>query len=225
MIKVKVFAVNPFREVTYIVSDDKTGETAIIDAGFETEVEIDRFNDYISRHNLKVTLAVNTHLHVDHILGVSYVIDKYNVPFAANSKDSYLLKGAKTSARMFGMNLLLPIVDKIDIDLDKEKVIKLGESTLEIIDTPGHTKGGVVIFERESQSLFTGDTIFKGSIGRTDLEGGDYDELMGSIIENILPLGPDITIYPGHGDHSTLAYEISHNPFISEVLRNEINYK
>lgn len=225
MIKVKVFAVNPFREVTYVISDVDTGESVVVDAGMQTEAELERFDDYIAKNNLKIILAINTHLHVDHILGVSYIKEKYGVEFGASGKDTPLLKAANTSARMLGMIPSLPFVESIDIDLDEVEDIKFGNSKLEIISSAGHTKGGLVFFERESKMLFTGDTLFKGSIGRTDLQGGDYQELMTSIIDNILPLGREVTVYPGHGDHTTLAEEVLYNPFISEVLKGEVNYK
>lgn len=225
MIKVKVFAVNPFREVTYVVSDVETGESVVVDAGMQTETELERLDDYIVKNNLKIMLAINTHLHVDHILGVSYIKQKYGVEFAASGKDAPLLKAASTSARMLGMVPAFPFVESIDIDLDEVKDIKFGNSKLEVIASPGHTKGGLVFFERESKMLFTGDTLFKGSVGRTDLEGGDYAELMTSIIDNILPLGREVVVYPGHGDHTTLAEEVLYNPFISEVLKGEVNYK
>lgn len=225
MIKVKVFAVNPFREATYVVSDTETNEAVVIDAGMQIDKEFERFDEYVTKQGLKIVAAINTHLHVDHIVGVSYVITKYNVPFLASGKDVKLLNAAMTSARMFDMIPPLPFVDKIDTDLDTLKEVKFGNTSLEIIPTPGHTKGGVVFFHRESQTMFTGDTLFKGSIGRTDLEGGDYDELMNSIIKNILPLGREVTIYPGHGDHSTLADEVLYNPFIAEVIKGEVNYK
>ena len=225
MIKVKIFAVNLFREATYIVIDENTKEAVVIDCGLQTETEIERFDEFVAKNNLKIVLCVNTHLHVDHILGISYIQEKYGVKLAASGQDAHLLKGASTAARMYGMEPTLPFVNSVDIDLDKIENIKFGDSLLEIIATPGHTKGGVSLFEKESKTLFTGDTLFKGSIGRTDLETGNYNELMTSIIDNILPLGPDVTIYPGHGDHSTLAEEIHSNPFISEVLKGEVNYK
>lgn len=224
MIKVKVFAVNPFREVTYVVTDEVTKEAVVIDSGLLSEKEIERFDDYIEKQGIKLVAAVNTHLHVDHILGVSYVLEKYNIPFAASSKDAPLLKAAHTSARMFQMVPKLPFVSKLDLDLTETKTITFGESTLEVIDTPGHTKGGVCLYNSDSKVLFTGDTLFKGSIGRTDLEGGDYDELMRSIFNNIIPLGGDVTVFPGHGDHSTLAQEAQHNPFLTDVLNGEVNY-
>ncbi len=224
MIKVKAFAVNPFREVTYLVIDEATKKAVVVDSGLMTQLEIERFDDYVSRHEVDIILAINTHLHVDHIIGVSYIMDKYGVQFAASKQDEPLFKASRKSAVMFDMSPALPFVNSVDIDLDEQKIISFGESELEVIATPGHTKGGVVFFHRDSKTLFTGDTLFKGSIGRTDLLGGDYDELMNSIIGNILPLGGDVTIYPGHGDHSTLTEEVTHNPFISEVLKGEVNY-
>lgn len=225
MIKIKVFAVNTFREATYVVSDEATKKAIVIDSGIFTEKETERFNEYIRKNELQLVMAVNTHLHVDHILGVSLVQALYNIPFAGNSKEAKLLKAAHTSARMFNMVPALPFVDKIDLDLNDVKVIVFGDSELEVIDTPGHTVGGVSLYHRESKTLFTGDTLFKGSIGRTDLEGGSYPELMNSIITKIIPLGGEVTIYPGHGDHSTLAEEVQSNPFITDVLNNEVSCK
>ncbi len=222
MITVKAFAVNPFREVTYLVICSETKEAVVIDSGLLTVKEIERFDDYVARHEINIVKAVNTHLHIDHIIGVTHILDKYNVPFAASKRDEPLFKGSRTSSIMFGMQPLQPIVNKLDIDLDEVDSIPFGATQLKVIKTPGHTRGGVVLFHEESKTLFTGDTLFKGSIGRTDLEGGDYNILMSSIIDNILPLGGDVTIYPGHGDHSTLADEVLHNPFISEVINGEV---
>ncbi|MEG2759093.1 MAG: MBL fold metallo-hydrolase, partial [Rikenellaceae bacterium] len=106
----------------------------------------------------------------------------------------------------------------IDIDLSKVEEVKFGNTTLRVIKTPGHSLGGVCFFEPESHTLFSGDTLFKGSIGRTDLPGGDYSQIMSSILTKIVPLGKDVTIYPGHGDHTTLSDELMYNPFITDVL-------
>ena len=113
----------------------------------------------------------------------------------------------------------------IDIDLDGEESIKFGDTTLKIISTPGHTPGHVALLEPEAGVLFTGDTLFRESIGRTDLPGGDYSWIMHSIIDNLLPLGDEVKIYPGHGEDSTIGHESMYNPFVVEVLNNEINYK
>lgn len=223
MIKIKVFAVNPFREVTYVVSDDTTSECVIIDAGASEDSERRRIEDYISSNNLHPVMLINTHCHIDHILSVNYFKKLYEVPFAASSDDNVVLASAENSARMFGMPFDKDSTPEIDIDLKEHTKIKFGKSAFIIMFTPGHTAGGVCFYDVESKSLFTGDTLFNGSIGRTDLPTGDYDALMDSIITKILPLGGDVTIYPGHGNHSTLAHEVSYNPFISEVLNSQVN--
>ena len=116
-------------------------------------------------------------------------------------------------------------VPEIDIDLDKCDELKFGNTTLRVIKTPGHTPGHVSLYDEGTKSLFTGDTLFRESIGRTDLPGGDYSWIMRSILEQLVPMGDDVTIYPGHEGESTIGHEVLYNPFIVEVLNNEINYK
>jgi glyoxylase-like metal-dependent hydrolase (beta-lactamase superfamily II) len=128
------------------------------------------------------------------------------------------------SAELFGVRAG-DLPETIDIDLDSEKKIKFGQTELEIISTPGHTPGHVALYEPEAKVLFTGDTLFRESIGRTDLPGGDYSWIMRSIIDNILPLGDEVKIYPGHGEDSTIGHESMYNPFVVEVLNDEVNYK
>ena len=116
-------------------------------------------------------------------------------------------------------------VPAIDIDLDKMDEIAFGATKLRVIKTPGHTPGHVSLYNEEQKVLFTGDTLFRESIGRTDLPGGDYSWIMTSILEQLVPLGDDVEFYPGHGDKSTIGHETLYNPFVTEVLNNEINYK
>lgn len=224
---IKIFAVNPFREVTYVVSDDATKECVIIDCGAQEQFEFDRITDYIERSSLKPVMAINTHAHVDHILGIKYITEKYNIPFALNSLDIPTLKLAPHSATMFGLASEKFVAPEIDIDLKDKTEIVIGQTVIQIIPTPGHTSGGVSFYIEKSGDLFTGDTLFQGSIGRTDLPTGDYDELMKSIIFKLLPLGKDreVVVYPGHGNHTTLASEVTQNPFISEVLNDQVNPK
>lgn len=224
---IKIFAVNPFREVTYVVSDEATKECVIIDCGAQEQFEFERIADYIQNASLKPVMAINTHAHIDHILGVKYITEKYNIPFALSSLDLPTLELASHSAAMYGLTDEKFVAPKINIDLKDRTVIKFGQTVLKIIPTPGHTSGGVSFFNEKSGELFTGDTLFQGSIGRTDLPTGDYDQLMKSIIFNLLPLGKDreVTVFPGHGNHTTLATEVTSNPFISEVLNDEVNPK
>jgi glyoxylase-like metal-dependent hydrolase (beta-lactamase superfamily II) len=214
---------NPIQENTYIIWDD-TLEAAVIDAGNMNERENEVLAKFIADNGLKPKYALNTHGHFDHLLGVDFLREKYGAQLAMSSKDEFLLKGASVSAELFGVKAdALP--EAIDVDLEGKESIKFGNTELKIIPTPGHTPGHVAFFEPESKVLFTGDTLFRESIGRTDLPGGDYSWIMRSIIENILPLGDDVKIYPGHGDTSDLGHESMYNPFVVEVINNEVNYK
>lgn len=214
---------NPIQENTYIIWDD-TLEAAVIDAGNMNERENEVLAKFIADNGLKPKYALNTHGHFDHLLGVDFLREKYGAQLAMSSKDEFLLKGASVSAELFGVKAdALP--EAIDVDLEGKESIKFGNTELKIIPTPGHTPGHVAFFEPQSKVLFTGDTLFRESIGRTDLPGGDYSWIMRSIIENILPLGDDVKIYPGHGETSDIGHESMYNPFVVEVINNEVNYK
>jgi glyoxylase-like metal-dependent hydrolase (beta-lactamase superfamily II) len=209
------FVFNPIAENTYVVWDE-TGEAAVIDAGAYSEAENRRLDDFLSEHNLKPVLAVNTHGHFDHATGVPHLKRTYGVKFAAHGGDGFLLENAVASASVFGVKISeLP---SIDVDLAGMRQIKFGNTELEIIHTPGHTPGHVCLFEPRGRVVFTGDTLFADSIGRTDLPGGDYSWIMKSIIEKILPLGGDVRVLPGHGGDTTIGQESASNPFITEVL-------
>ena len=215
------FVFNPIQENTYIVWDESK-ECIIIDAGNMSAREDRVLADFIEEQGLKPVLAVNTHCHFDHILGVEFLKTTYGMKFAASSADLELLKSGRASGAMFGMELgALP--EAIDIDLAELEEVKFGNTTLRVIATPGHSKGCVSLYHEESKSLFTGDTLFRESIGRTDLPGGDYPTIMQSILKKILPLGDEVVVYPGHGDKSNIGHESLYNPFVVEVLNNEVN--
>ncbi len=221
---IKIFAVNPFREVTYILSDD-TKECVIIDCGAVEQFEFDRIYDYIQSNDLKPVMAINTHAHIDHILGVDKLCKHYSIPFAMSSSDNITLDNALKSAAMYGLNVGDFVSPVIDIDLKDMSEVTFGSTTLKVIPTPGHTSGGVSFYDESARALFTGDTLFQGSIGRTDLPTGDYDELMSSIVSQIIPLAndEDVTVYPGHGNHTMLSREIVANPFVAEYIAGSIN--
>jgi glyoxylase-like metal-dependent hydrolase (beta-lactamase superfamily II) len=219
--EIKRFVFNPFRENTYVVWDD-TKECIIVDAGNMVAGENRILGEFIAAHNLKPQMAVNTHGHFDHTQGVEWLKQEYGAQFACSSKDQFLIDST-SGGMVYGLKC--NTVPAVDLDLDAVESIKFGNTTLRIIKTPGHTPGHVVLYDEESKSLFTGDTLFKESIGRTDLPGGDYSWIMRSILEQIVPLGDDVTIYPGHEDSSTIGHETLYNPFITEVLNNEVNYK
>lgn len=219
--EIKRVVFNPFRENTYLVWD-ATNEAIVIDAGNMSESENAMFKELISSLGVKPVMAVNTHGHFDHTQGVKWLKEEYGVEFACSSKDKFLID-ASSGGMVYGLKC--NEVPEIDVDLDVNDVVSFGDTQLRVIKTPGHTPGHVVLFNEKERVLFTGDTLFKESIGRTDLPGGDYSWIMKSILEEVVPLGDDVVIYPGHEDSSTIGHETLYNPFITEVLNNEINYK
>ena len=220
--KIACLTFNPIQENTYLLWDD-TSECVVIDAGNSSPREDAALDDFIARHGLKPVLAANTHGHFDHTLGVEHLKQRYGIPFALSSKDRFLVDNAATSGSVFGVRI--GAMPSTDIDLEQQQEIRFGQTRLQILRTPGHTPGHVAFYEPESKSLFTGDTLFRESIGRTDLPGGDYSWIMRSILDSLLPLGEEVHVYPGHGPETTIGHETLYNPFIVEVLNDEVNYK
>lgn len=222
MLKIACLPFNPIQENTYVLWDE-TNECVVIDAGNSSPREDAALDNFIAEHGLKPVLATNTHGHFDHTLGVEHLKQRYGIPFALSSKDAFLLENAATSGSIFGVKVgAMPTVER---DLDGEQEIRFGKTTLRVLRTPGHTPGHVAFFDEGSKSLFTGDTLFRESIGRTDLPGGDYSWIMRSILDVLVPLGDEVHVYPGHGPESTIGHEVLYNPFIVEVLNEEVNYK
>ena len=222
MIKIGVLPFNPFQENTIVISDE-TGECIVVDAGNYNAQENAALSKYISDNGLKPVMAVNTHGHVDHMLGVNHVKETYGVPFAIHGKDKFLIESAPTHGAIYGFQV--DKVPTVDIDLEGQEELKFGNTTFRIIETPGHTPGHIALYNPENKLLLTGDTLFRESIGRTDLPGGDYSWIMRSILDKLIPLGDEVRFYPGHGMESTIGHETLYNPFVTEVLNNEINYK
>lgn len=222
MLKIACLPFNPIQENTYVLWDE-TNECVVIDAGNSSPREDAALDNFIAEHGLNPVLAANTHGHFDHTLGVEHLKQRYGIPFALSSKDAFLLENAATSGSIFGVKVgAMPTVER---DLDGEQEIRFGKTTLRVLRTPGHTPGHVAFFDEGSKSLFTGDTLFRESIGRTDLPGGDYSWIMRSILDVLVPLGDEVHVYPGHGPESTIGHEVLYNPFIVEVLNEEVNYK
>lgn len=210
---------NPFQENTYVLWDD-SGEAVIVDAGNYTDRESESLRNFIQEKGLKPVLAVNTHGHVDHMLGVLKVKEMYGVPFALHPADRFLIESAATHGAMYGFKV--DAVPSVERELADGEEIVFGNTRLQVILTPGHTPGHIALYEPQSKTLLTGDTLFKESIGRTDLPGGDYGWIMKSIIDRLLPLGEEVTIHPGHGAASTLGHEMRYNPFITEVMEGDV---
>ncbi len=222
MVKIVALSFNPFGENTYVVSDE-SGECVIVDAGNYSAAEDAALARYVADNGLRPVAAINTHGHIDHILGVDYAKDTFSVPFAVHGEDNFLVESAPMHGRLYGFELAAAPVP--DIDLSQQDEVRFGNSVLQIIHTPGHTPGHVCFFDAGGRQLLTGDTLFRESIGRTDLPGGDYSWIMRSILDRIIPLGDDVKVFPGHGPATTIGHETLYNPFITEVLGGEVNYK
>jgi glyoxylase-like metal-dependent hydrolase (beta-lactamase superfamily II) len=211
MIKIETFVYNPFSENTYLLYDG-SGECIIIDAGCEAQVEKDEITAYIEEKGLKPVKLVNTHCHVDHILGVSFLAKKYDLPFYFHEAEKVLFAHSKTQAEYFGLKLELP-PEPAGYIKDGDR-ISFGDSCLEAIHIPGHSPGGILLHDPDQKNLISGDVLFQQSIGRTDLPGGDYDSLVGGIKSRILVLDPQTVVYPGHGPTTTIGEEKAGNPFL-----------
>ncbi|BDQ02111.1 MBL fold metallo-hydrolase [Ignavibacterium sp.] len=215
MLKIHSFEFNPFNENTYLLWDDETKETAIIDPGCYDEFEKSELKNFIEEQNLIPKLLINTHCHIDHILGVSFIKENYDVIYLIPEKDLPLHKNASSQGQMFGFDLEeLPEPDEF---ITEEKIIRLGQEELKPLFTPGHTAGEYCFYSEKNKICITGDVLFHQSIGRTDLWGGDYDTLIQSIRTKLLTLPDDTRIFPGHGIDSTIGIERKQNPFLTNI--------
>lgn len=212
MIQVQSFVFNPFQENTFILFDE-TKEAIIVDAGCFTSNEENMLNSYLAEYKLKPVKTVNTHCHVDHIVGVNYVKNTFNIPFFASKPEEYFVASSVQQAAMFGLNLDKP--PKIDSYITEGDTVGFGNSSLKVISVPGHSAGSIALYAEEEQFIIVGDVLFDGSIGRTDLPGGDYGTLINSIKNKLMTLPGNVRVFPGHGPVTTIKKEYDTNPFLN----------
>ncbi len=213
MIHLEKFVFNSFGVNTYILHDE-TGECIITDPANYDKEEDEKLLHYIKQNNLTPVIHLNTHCHIDHVLGIHFLKTKFNIPFHAHSEEMDLLGKAPVMGDLFGFNVKpLP---KPDNYLNHNDIITFGDSALRAIHVPGHSRGSIAYYSKKNSFLLTGDALFSGSIGRTDLPGGDFDTLITSIRNNLFSLPPETTIWPGHGESSTIGYESENNPFFND---------
>ena len=215
MLKLESFVFNPFAENTYVVYDDDTKECVIIDPGCANAGEENQLFGFIDSHRLKPLRVVNTHGHIDHILGNAAIKRRYGTEVAAHPDTKSDFGQAKRHAAWLGLRPEGQVdIDLPDLDLKDGEIIKVGESTLEVICTPGHAQGSVSLYAEIEGWVFTGDALFCRSIGRTDLAGGDFAQLITSIRERLFRLPDDTTVFPGHGESTTIFDEQRYNMFL-----------
>ena len=211
--RVKRFEFNMLPVNTYVVWDEETGEAAIIDAGCYYPKECETLKTFIEEEGLTVKHLLNTHLHFDHIFGNGYVYRQYGLKTCAHRDDEDWLMDAPKRTRMFGLAFPDQPVP-IGAYLEEGDEVAIGRSCLKPIHVPGHSKGSLVFYSEKDGCMFVGDVLFQGSIGRTDLPGGDYGTLIDGICNKLLVLPDNTVVYPGHGEPTTIGHEKEYNYYL-----------
>jgi glyoxylase-like metal-dependent hydrolase (beta-lactamase superfamily II) len=214
MLTVNQLVFNPFEENTYIIVDKDTRHGVVVDPGMFNARELQEFDDYVRDNNILLDMIVNTHLHLDHSFGINHVKQTYGVKLAAHAADAALGAAIAEQGMRFGFGKRNDSPVEIDVPIAHGDTVAVGGSELQVLHTPGHTPGGVALYASADGFALVGDSIFRGSIGRTDLPGGSEQQLIDSIHANILTLPADTILLPGHGPHTTVATERSHNPYL-----------
>jgi glyoxylase-like metal-dependent hydrolase (beta-lactamase superfamily II) len=209
---IKRFVFNPFQVNTYVISDD-SGDCVIVDGACSDDKELGVLKDYLSSEGLTPVMLLNTHVHIDHIIGNYDICKTFDIPLAAHRDCERFIQGSSIHAEAFGLKMTGR--KDIDIYLDENTPVKFGNTVLEVFDTPGHMDGSVCFYNREDNYVITGDVLFYQSIGRTDLETGDYDKLKKSIWSKLFTLDDKTVVYPGHGPETTIGAEKVGNPFVA----------
>jgi hydroxyacylglutathione hydrolase len=207
---IKTFTFNPFAENTYVLYDNSNA-AVIVDPGCSTPAEVKELTDFIEKEGLKVVKVLNTHGHIDHVLGNYAITNKYNVALATHKKDLDTLRSVVAYAPSYGF---ANYHEQLPSEwLSEGEPFTFGNTTLEIRFAPGHAPGHTVFYHAASKACIGGDVLFNRSIGRTDLPGGDYETLIKSIHEQLFTLPDDTVVYPGHGPTTTIGEEKKLNPF------------
>lgn len=212
MIQIKSFAFNPYQENTYILHDD-TLECVIIDPGMYTGEEQNAFLKYIADNNLKPVLLLNTHCHIDHVLGNKFIYDTYGLFPQFHKGEEIVLNSIVSYAPQMGIRYEVSPLPQVY--LSDSGTVKFGETELELIFSPGHSPAHLCFLNKEGNFFFGGDVLFYRSIGRTDLPGGNHDLLISNIREKLFSLPDETRVYPGHGPATSIGFEKQFNPFLS----------
>jgi hydroxyacylglutathione hydrolase len=212
MLQVKIFELSPFAENTYILYNEAK-QAIIVDPGNYHSYEDVQLRTFINDHNLTLLGIYNTHCHLDHVFGVAYIKSTYNIPFAYHKEEQQIAERFQQSVQLFG----IPergAIPAADFYLEEGGVIKIGDDVLDILFVPGHSPGHLCFYCKAQKFVIAGDTLFQGSIGRTDLYKGNHAELIRSIQTQLITLPKETVVYPGHGPSTTIGLEEMNNPFL-----------
>ncbi len=211
MLRVETFTFNPFQENTYLLINEHN-ECWIIDPGMYGADEEKILFDFIADHHLKPQQIINTHAHIDHVLGIDALKQKYGIPFGMHVLEQPVLANASGSAMLFGFNFgASPVADFF---ITEDKPLPLGKDNVTVRLAPGHSPGSIIFYYEPGGWAIGGDVLFLGSVGRTDLPGGNHDALMNSIQTQVYTLPDETVVHPGHGPATHVGHEKKTNPFI-----------
>ncbi|MEA5062868.1 MAG: MBL fold metallo-hydrolase, partial [Petrimonas sp.] len=196
---------------------DETGECIVVDASCFFPDENELLLNFILDNNLTVKYLVNTHLHFDHIFGVNFMASQFGLKLQAHRDDIFLLEKMSEQLQLFGFNTNVDYTPEIGRYLSEDDVISFGEQQLKVLHVPGHSPGSIVFYNEKEQFAVVGDVLFNGSIGRTDLLGGNFEQLIEGIRTKLFTLPDKTEIYPGHGPKTTIGREKRDNPFVGTL--------
>ena len=206
------FTFNPFQENTYILYDE-TKECIVIDPGCYTDSERKELTNFIEANDLKPIRLINTHCHIDHVMGNKFIAEKYDLELEIHSGEIPVLDSLLDVSKKYG----IPVEPSPDasIFIEAGDLVKFGNTTLKTLFTPGHSPASISFYCEADQYVIAGDVLFYGSIGRTDLPGGNHATLLKSIREQLFVLDGGVRVYPGHGPATSIGFERDNNPFLN----------
>jgi glyoxylase-like metal-dependent hydrolase (beta-lactamase superfamily II) len=208
--KIYQFTYNPFQENAYVLVDEENNGVIIDPGCYETEEE-KHFFQFFEENNIKPLALLNTHAHLDHIMGNQMVKNSFDIPLYLHKEDLFLIEGAQKSANLYGLHKFKSSPEP-DIFLEDGDHLQFGQIKLDVLFTPGHAPGHVVFYNKENEVVVNGDVLFKGSYGRVDLPGGDFETLKTSINEKMFKLPDDTKVLTGHGQPTSIGREKESNP-------------
>ena len=214
MMNVKTFQCNPLQENCYVVSDDESKDAVVIDCGAFYDAERRALAAYINDNGLHLRHVLCTHAHFDHVFGLDTLCAEFGIAPRLHAADVAIYDAFSQQMRMFmgsDYGLRLPPLGELLVD---GELIGFGPHHLRVMHTPGHSPGSVVFYDEAEKVLFSGDTLFRMGVGRTDLQGGSWQQLMQSLHDVLAPLPPDVKVYPGHGPATTIGEEVRMNPYL-----------
>ncbi len=210
MIHIQKFTFNPFGENTYVVYNDKK-QAYIVDPGNVQDFETANIESFISKNELQIEAILLTHAHIDHVLGLQWAYDTYKVPVYLHENEQEMLERNPFTAKQYGF-FMKPFEGETNF-IGEGSTLKLGDDVFEIFDVPGHSPGHIAFHNKDQKVVLSGDVLFEGSIGRTDLYKGNHEQLIESIQKKLFVLDPETKVYSGHGNPTHIGFEKDHNPF------------